>query len=339
MHRQLHSLEDFCERMSDRILRDAAESRDDCTRCVGPALLGGFDDRFRALPADAPGARLAQRLLRDGVSCIRTLYTSIDARPHDAVVGLATVCANSATFLTPALVDAVIRTADSLAPWLHTVLEADAAESGLTPEAWEALGAAAISRLCDSPEGTPPGSRADREGAAAILLQLTASGHATHRWPAWRERLFAECVPEGGFGVRDALSVLLAGGLTFAPLSAAEYLYLLPEVVRFTGWMASILRHPLLDDPAVATAAADVLIRGAISDAIDAGNPAPDHDTIRAMLTERQLKLDADHPVVVAAAAWFEGQAREATAEDRPRATSVTRRRARPQGQIKYRAD
>ena len=328
MHRQLYSTDDFCERTVNTLLRDAAVSKDDCTRCVGPALLGGFDDRFRRLPDDAPGARQAQRLLRDGIACITTLYKSIGARPQDAIVGLSTVCANTATYLTPALIDAVIRTADSLAPWLATVLEVDAVDSGLTPDAWEALGAAAISRLCDEPDANSPGGRADREGAAAILVQLTASGNATHRWPAWRERLFAECDFNGQFGCRDAAAVLFAGGLTFGQVTAAEYLRLFPSVSRYSGWMTSILRHPLLSDPAVATVTAELLITAATRHASDAGAAAPDAEGCRVMLCDRHLRLASDHPVVLAVAAWFaeHGAASEEVAA--PRSASVTRRRA-----------
>lgn len=335
MHRQLYSIDDFCERTSATILRDGAVSRDECTRCVGPALLGGFDDRFRSLSDDAPGARQAQRLLRDGVACITTLYKSIGARPGDAIVGLATVCANSATYLTPALVDAVIRTADSLTPWLNTVLEADSVEAGLTADAWEALGAAAINRLCEVPDATAPGSRADREGAAAILVQLTASGYATHRWPVWRDRLFAECDFNGLVGCRDAAAVLLSGGLTFAPVTAAEYLRLIPSVSRYTGWMSSILRHPLLDDPTVAAATAELLLAVATRQAADAGTEAPDAESVRVMLCDRHLRLAADHPVVIAAGAWFDRHGTE-SGEGSRRGTSVTRRRARKQSPINY---
>jgi len=334
MHRQLYSIDDFSERTVASLLRDAAVSKDDCTRCVGPALLGGFDDRFRRLPEDAPGARQAQRLLRDGIVCITSLYTSIGARQQDAIVGLATVCANSATFLTPALVDAVIRTANSLAPWLNTVLEADNADSGLTPDAWEALGAAAISRLCDEPDADSPGGRADRDGAAAILVQLTASGNATHRWPAWRERLFAECDFNGQLGCRDAAMVLFAGGLTFKPLTAAEYLRLLQSVARYSGWMSSILRHPLLNDPTVAALTAELLIGAAMRHATDAGVAAPDAESCRVMLCDRHLRLASDHPVVVAVAAWFAQQHPLAHDAAAPRSASVTRRRAGKQNPV-----
>ncbi len=335
MHRQLYSIDDFCDRTLGTILRDAAVSRDECTRCVGPALLAGFDDRFRALPDDAPGARQAQRLLRDGVTCINTLYKSIGARPADAIVGLATVCANTATYLTPALIDAVIRTANSLAPWMNTVLEADSVESGLTGDAWEALGAAAVARLCDEPDANSPGARADREGAAAILVQLTTSGYATHRWPIWRERLFAECDFNGQVRCRDAAAVLFAGGLTFAPLSAAEYLRLLPAVARYSGWMTSILRHPLLEDPAVAAAAAEVLIGIAARHAVDAGTDSPDRDAMRATLCDRHLRLASDHPVVIATAAWFDRHD-DGSSSTSKQNTSVTRRRAPKQNPINY---
>ena len=304
MHRQLHSIDDFCDRTIAMVLRDAAVSRDECMRCVGPALMGGFDERFRALPATAPGARLAQRLLRDGVTMIRALYAAIDARGGDAIVGLATVCANTATYLTPALIDAVIRTADSLAPWLNTVLESDAAESGLTDEAWEALGAAAMSRLCDAVDAAEPGRRADRDGASAVLLQLTAAGAASHRWPAWRERLFVECEGAGEAGCREAATVLLAGGLTFAPLAPGEYLRLLPTVTRYKAWMASILRHPWLESPTVATAVAEILIEQAGRRSAAAGVAAHTADAVRRMLCDRHLRLAPDHPVVLAVSAW-----------------------------------
>ncbi len=335
MHRQLYSIDDFGERTTATILRDAAVSRDECTRCVGPALLAGFDDRFRRLGDDAPGARQAQRLLRDGVTCINSLYASIGARSADAIMGLATVCANSATYLTPALVDAVVRTADSLSPWMNTVLEADSVESGLTSDAWEALGAAAVGRMCDEPDANAPGERADRDGAAAILVQLAASGHATHRWPVWRERLFAECDFNGPAGCRDAASVLMSGGLTFAPLSGAEYLRLLPSVARYPGWMSSILRHPLLADPVVASATADLLIAAAARHAADVGGDAPNAESVRVMLCDRHLRLASDHPVVVAAAAWFDRQS-GSTDEGSQRGASVTRRRARKPGTITY---
>jgi len=334
MHRQLYSIDEFCERTIASILRDAAASKDECTRCVGPALLGGFDDRFRMLPDDAPGARQTQRLLRDGVACITKLYTSIGARPHDAIVGLATVCANSATYLTPALVDAVIRTADSLTPWLHTVLEVDAADSGLTPDAWEALGAAAINRLCDDPDANSPGARADRDGAAAILVQLTASGTATHRWPVWRERLLAECDVNGQVGCRDVAMLLLSGGLAYAPVTAAEYLRLLPSVARYSGWMSSILRHPLVDDPTVAASTAEFLIGAATRRATEAGASAPDAESCRVTLCDRHLRLASDHPVVVAVAAWFAQHGASSDDVAAPRSASVTRRRAGKQNPV-----
>jgi hypothetical protein len=335
MHRQLYSIEDFCDRTIATILRDAAACRDECTRCVGPALLAGFDDRFRRLSDDAPGARQAQRLLRDGVACINSLYASIGARSADAILGLATVCANSATYLTPALVDAVVRTANSLSPWMNTVLEADSVESGLTPDAWEALGSAAVCRLCDAPDANAPDDRADREGAAAILVQLTASGNATHRWPVWRERLFAECDANGQAGCRDAAAVLMSGRLTFAPLSAAEYLRLLPAVARYAGWMTLILRHPLLADPAVAMATADLLIAAAARHAADVGGDAPTAESVRVLLCERHLRLAPDHPVVLAASAWFDRQSGD-DGDAAPRGTSLTRRRARKRAAITY---
>lgn len=328
MHRQLYSADDFTERTVAALLRDATSAKDDCTRCVGPALLGGYDDRFRQLPDDAPGARLAQRLLRDGVTCINTLYRMIGARPNDAIVGLATVAANSATYLTPAFIDAVIRAADSLGPWLATVLEADAKDSGLTAEAWEALGAASISRLCDDVDDGTPGARAERDGAAAILMQLTASGEATHRWPLWRERLFAECELNGPAGCRDAAAVLLSAGLTFAPVTSAEYLRLLPALARYAGWMTSILRHPLLDEASVATSVAEFLVGSAIRHAAQAGHDAPDAESCRVMLCDRHLRLASDHPVVLAVAAWFATH-RDDDATPAAKPTSLTRRQPR----------
>ncbi len=328
MHRQLYSADDFTERTVAALLRDATVAKDDCTRCVGPALLGGYDDRFRQLPDDAPGARLAQRLLRDGVTCINTLYRMIGARPNDAILGLATVAANSATYLTPALIDAVVRTADSLGPWLATVLEADPADSGLTSEAWEALGAASISRLCDDVDESTPGARAERDGAAAILVQLTASGEASHRWPAWRERLFAECVLNGQAGCRDAAAVLVAGGLTFAPLTSAEYLRLLPALARYAGWMTSILRHPLLDDADVAASVAVFLVGSAMRHAAESGIEAPDAESCRVMLCDRHLRLASDHPVVLAVEAWFASHRSDA-GRSAAKPTSLTRRRSR----------
>ena len=335
MHRQLYSADDFTERTIAAVLRDATVSKDDCTRCVGPALLGGYDDRFRQLPDDAPGARLAQRLLRDGVTCINTLYRMIGARPNDAILGLATVAANSATYLTPALIDAVIRTADSLGPWLATVLEADAGDSGLTTAAWEALGAAAVSRLCDDDDHAAPGARADRDGAAAILVQLTASGEASHRWPVWRERLFVHCESNGQAGCRDAAAVLLSGGLTFAPVTAAEYLRLLPSVMRYAGWMTSILRHPLIAEPAVASTVAALLVASANRHAVQAGSEAPDAESCRVMLCDRHLRLASDHPVVLAVAAWFAEQGSEAAAPV-ARPTSLTRRSVRKTKPVQF---
>ncbi|MES3036216.1 MAG: hypothetical protein V4813_19595 [Gemmatimonadota bacterium] len=328
MHRQLYSADDFTERTIAAVLRDATVAKDDCTRCVGPALLGGYDDRFRLLPDDAPGARLAQRLLRDGVTCINTLYRMIGARPNDAIIGLATVAANSATYLTPALIDAVIRTADGLGPWLATVLESDPEDSGLTTDAWEALGAAAISRLCDDVDETSPGSRAERDGAAAILLQLTASGEASHRWPRWRERLFVECDHNGPAGCRDAAAVLMAGGLTFAPLTAAEYLRLMPALARYAGWMTSILRHPLLDDSAVAAGVAVFLVGSAMRHAEQSGIDAPDAESCRVMLCDRHLRLASDHPVVLAVDEWFASHRSEA-GPSAAKPTALTRRRSR----------
>ncbi|MCC7055350.1 MAG: hypothetical protein IT355_18905 [Gemmatimonadaceae bacterium] len=336
MHRQLHSIDDFSDRFVATVLREAAASRDECMRCVGPALLAGFDERFRALPATAPGARLAQRLLRDGVTMISALYSAIGVRADDAIIGLATVCANTATYRTPALVDAVIRTGGGLAPWLNAVLEADGADELLTEEAWEALGAAAIGRLCDGLDGEAPGARAERDGAAAVLVQLTLSGAASHRWPVWRERLFTECDSAGSAGCRDAAAVLLADGLSFAPLSVEAYLRLLPALTRHTASMSAILRHPWLDSPAVATAAAAILIEDAGRRASAVGAGPLTAEAMQGALCGRQLRLAPDHPVVLAVAAWFSGGGGGVAEEGRGGA-SLARDQAPGQAPITYR--
>jgi hypothetical protein len=65
------------------------------------------------------------------------------------------------------------------------------------------------------------------------------------------------------------------------------------------------------------------------------GGDAPTAESVRVLLCERHLRLAPDHPVVLAASAWFDRQSGD-DGDAAPRGTSLTRRRARKRAAITY---